>query len=543
MSEINNELNLQHDQLKQKISSSLENLNKSTFVFDEMISDYNLLYQKYIDIQLVQEQNPRLNNMSISLVKNEINTKKLDKNDEEDYNFLKDKYFKLKETNEQNLQEIKNNLENIMKLKEKVEIQDKKIKGYQAENSALKSQNIQLDKKNKELNKINEENEKKIFQLNKSCQRMEIDHKKLIENTVQMHQDLDELRNKILEMQTSSFKNSLEIIPNQSSDDFSQNKNEIVGKNEINLNIPNPEGKLPNKLKYKQKIHHKNITSISFNNAGNKYITSSEDHTLILSDVTNNSEISKFSGFNKTISEACFNKTNQLIFAGSYDATAKLINAQNFNLISNFCEHSSEINSVKCFHQKDKGLTGSSDKTIKEWDFENKKLLQEFNYKSECYSLSISSDDKFILSGHGDGVVNMWTGDVDKKSKLFKVHKDKVIDVIIVKDNSFLSLGKDKSIKLFDIRKEKEIYTINEDKINEICESNIALSPDKNHFAIGGKEGYVYMININNGEIEETINNNNGRGEVTSINWNNNNHHIYIGDSKGFISIWGNDFE
>ena len=51
------------------------------------------------------------------------------------------------------------------------------------------------------------------------------------------------------------------------------------------------------------------------------------------------------------------------------------------------------------------------------------------------------------------------------------------------------------------------------------------------------------MIHLNNGEIEETINNNNGRGEVTSINWNNNNHHIYIGDSKGFISIWGNDFE
>jgi hypothetical protein len=53
----------------------------------------------------------------------------------------------LKETNEQNLQEIRKNLENIMKLKEKVEIQDKKIKGYQAENSAFKSQNIQLDKK------------------------------------------------------------------------------------------------------------------------------------------------------------------------------------------------------------------------------------------------------------------------------------------------------------------------------------------------------------------------------------------------------------
>lgn len=49
-----------------------------------------------------------------------------------------------------------------MKLNEKVENQDKRIKGYQAENSALKSQNMKLDKLNKELNQINEENEKNI---------------------------------------------------------------------------------------------------------------------------------------------------------------------------------------------------------------------------------------------------------------------------------------------------------------------------------------------------------------------------------------------
>ena len=534
MSEINDKSYLQFDKLKQQISSSLENLNKSTFVFDEMISDYNLLYQKYIDKQLVQEQNPRLNTMSMCISAKEFISKKLD-NDEEDYNFLKDNYFKLKETNEKNLQEIKNNLETIMKLNEKLEIKDKKIKGYQAENSALKSQNILLDKKNKELNKINEENEKKIFQLNKSNQRMEIDHKKLIENNVQMHQDLDELRNKILEMQNNNFKNDLEINNEQNSDDFSRNKNEF------NINIKNSEGKLPNKLKYKQKIHNKSITSISFNNTGNKYITTGEDNILTLLDTAKNIEISKYSNFNKAVSEACFDKNSQLIFAGSYDATAKLIDSQNFNLISNFSEHNNEINTVKCYHTKERGLTGSSDKTIKEWDFDTKKLLQEFNYKSECYCLCISPDDKFILSGHRDGVVNMWTGGTDKKSKLFKLHEDKVIDVKIIKDNNFVSLGKDKTIKLFDIRKEKEIYTINEDIINDINESNIAISPDKNHFAIGSREGYVFVININNGEIEETLNNNNGRGEVTSIYWNRANHHMYIGDSKGFLSIWGND--
>ena len=536
MSEIIDESKQDHEKLKQKICSSVEKLNKSTFVFDSMIEDYNLLYQKYIDLQISQEQNQR----SMSFQKRETIIAKRD--DDEDYNFLKDKYFKLKETNENNLQEIKNHLENIMKLQEKIDTKDKKIKGYQAENSALKSQNIQLDKKNKELNKINDENEKKIFKLNKSCQRMEVDHKKLIDDSIQMHINFEKINNKCLELEKKCLKNNIDITPNINRDEIKNDKkeNEIIDKNQINLNKKNKGGDLPKKLIYKQKVHFKTITSINFNKSGDKYITTSEDNTLILLNTAKNTEISKFSKFNNIISEACFNKSNNFIFAGSLDSTAKLINSQNLNLITNFSEHAKEINCVKCYHLKERGITGSTDNTIKEWDFDNKKLIQELNYKSPIYSLDISENDSFILSGHGDGVVNMWTGDINKQSKLFKIHDDRIFAIKIVKDNSFLSLGKDKKIKLFDIRNEKEIFTINDEKIKDICESNIAISPDKNHFAVGSKEGNVYIFNINKGELENTINNNNGRGEVKSIFWNSLNYNIYIGDSNGFISIWEN---
>ena len=87
---------------------------------------------------------------------------------------------------------------------------------------------------------------------------------------------------------------------------------------------------------------------------------------------------------------------------------------------------------------------------------------------------------------------------------------------------------------------EKEIYTINDAKIKDICESNITISPDNNYFAVGSKEGNVYIININKGEIENIINNNNGRGSIKSLFWNDLNNNIYIGDSNGFISLWGN---
>ena len=538
MSEINDDIKLNHDKLKQKITSAVKNNNKVTFVYDSMIEDYNFLYKKYIDMQIAQEQKERLGSKTFTRKESIL---KMDNG--EDINFLNDKYLKLKETNEKNLQEIKNHLENIMKLQEKLDTKDKRIKGYQAENTALKSQNIQLTQKNKELNKINDDNEKKIAKLNKSCQRMEIDHKKLIDDSVQMHQIIEQLNNRILDLEKKCLKNNIEIVSNDIREEINKSNivPDIIDKNEINFSKINTRNELPTTLKYKQKVHFKNITSINFNNKGDKYITTSEDKSLILLETAKNTEIFKFDKFDSIISEACFDKSNQFIFIGSFDSTVKLINAQNSNLISNFSEHANGVNCVKCYNLKEKGISGSSDNTIKEWDFDTKKLLQELNYKNPCYALCISSNDNFVLSGHGDGVVNMWTGDNQKEAKLFKLHDDRIIDIKIINENSFVSLAKDKKIKLFDIRNEKEIYTINEeDKIKDISESNIAISPDKIHFAIGSKEGNVYIININKGEIENIINNNNGRGEVKSLSWNNLNNNMYIGDSNGFISIWGN---
>ena len=538
MSEINDDIKLNHDKLKQKITSAVKDNNKVTFVYDSMIEDYNFLYKKYIDMQIAQEQKERLGSKTFTRKESIL---KMDNG--EDINFLNDKYLKLKETNEKNLQEIKNHLENIMKLQEKLDTKDKRIKGYQAENTALKSQNIQLTQKNKELNKINDDNEKKIAKLNKSCQRMEIDHKKLIDDSVQMHQIIEQLNNRILDLEKKCLKNNIEIVSNDIREEINKSNivPDIIDKNEINFSKKNTRNELPTTLKYKQKVHFKNITSINFNNQGDKYITTSEDKSLILLETAKNTEIFKFDEFDSVISEACFDKSNQFIFIGSFDSTVKLINAQNSNLISNFSEHANRVNCVKCYNLKEKGISGSSDNTIKEWDFNTKKLLQELNYKNPCYALCISSNDNFVLSGHGDGVVNMWTGDNQKEAKLFKLHDDRIIDIKIINENSFVSLAKDKKIKLFDIRNEKEIYTINEeDKIKDISESNIAISPDKIHFAIGSKEGNVYIININKGEIENIINNNNGRGEVKSLSWNNLNNNMYIGDSNGFISIWGN---
>ena len=173
-------INTDKSKLKQKITESLENLNQSSQVFEHMINDYNTLYQKYISIQIMAEQNQRLN--SIQLSKVQENVSKMDQAQlEQAYNTLQEEFIKAKNSKEETLVNLTKNLQTIMDLKGKLEQRDKKIMALSAENTALKQQNMLLDKRNKELNEINQTQEKELLETKKGKQKLEVDHKKLLD--------------------------------------------------------------------------------------------------------------------------------------------------------------------------------------------------------------------------------------------------------------------------------------------------------------------------------------------------------------------------
>ena len=164
--------------LKLKISDSLEKLNKSSLVFDDMINDYNTLYSKYINIQLMAEQNQRLN--KIQLIKAQENISKMDQAElEQAYNSLQEEFLKIKDSKEATLVDLNKNLQTIMDLKTTLEQKNKKLMGLTTENASLKAQNVLLDKRNKELNDISQKQEKELIEVKKEKTKIEVEHKKL----------------------------------------------------------------------------------------------------------------------------------------------------------------------------------------------------------------------------------------------------------------------------------------------------------------------------------------------------------------------------
>jgi WD40 repeat protein len=85
-------------------------------------------------------------------------------------------------------------------------------------------------------------------------------------------------------------------------------------------------------------------------------------------------EMGVFTGFTGAITGATFDHTEQYLFAGSMDKSAKLWSLKNNKLLVTFTGHIDYINCVATFNSAPKGLTGSSDRTFKEWDFNTLKL-------------------------------------------------------------------------------------------------------------------------------------------------------------------------
>ena len=497
--------------LKLKISDSLEKLNKSSLVFDDMINDYNTLYSKYINIQLMAEQNQRLN--KIQLIKAQENISKMDQAElEQAYNSLQEEFLKIKDSKEATLVDLNKNLQTIMDLKTTLEQKNKKLMGLTTENASLKAQNVLLDKRNKELNDISQKQEKELIEVKKEKTKIEVEHKKLLDKTGKMLMEIELLRNKLLESGR-------------------ENLNEKFGTSE--------EVKIPNKIRYRQKIHSKVITSINFNNFGSSYITTGADYAIKVYDTAKNEKTNVFGGFSSAVSGASFDHTEQLLFAGSLDKTAKLYALKNNKLLNTFQGHIDYVNCVKCMNAQQRGITGSSDRTIREWDFNTYKETRKLGCISACFSLDIAPDDSFILSGHLDGTIKMWVPNNNKHAeKVFdSLHDDAVYDIKMIKNDTFISLGKDEKVRLFDIRKEKIIFTLS-DKIPQYCESSIAVSSDKKYCAIGSTKGSIYIINLNEGNIESTINNK-GSGAIKGLCWRPFNSQIYVGDSEGYLTIWG----
>ena len=533
-------------ELKTKLYNKLKILNLKTSGYDEIISNYQKLLEKYLNTRSYAENSELSRSLNLGTNIISMDQSELAKN----LKILQNELNKSKMTNQENLENLNKNLLYTMNLNEKLNKYEKELSQLKPENETLKQRNEVLEKRIKELDEITKNQEKEIndlktikeklekenFLLKETGNKLLVDNKLLTTKILSIQEDTMQKMNEYNELLESAKqkKKAADLYFSEKSESFSKNTKKKLPNYMVNVE----EVQIPKKLKLHYKPHSKGITSLTFNSFGSNFITTGSDNFIKLWDTSKNSETAIFSGFTGGVTEACFDHSEQFLFAGSMDKSAKLWSLKNNKLLNTFTGHIDYINSVKSLYSSERGLTGSSDRTIREWDFNTLKLVNKYNGVSIVQCLSVAPDDSFILSGHKDGTVKLWSNS-EKAEKIIDLHDDGVIRIEMLKnDNQFLTLGNDLTIKLYDLRKENSIYVINDRIIPQYCQSSISISSDKKYFAVGSSKGTIYIVKLNDGTVADTIENK-SRNPILSVRWRPYHSQIYVGDGSGYLTIWG----
>ena len=529
--------------IKSNLYEKLKKLNKKNNAFEEIIKHYQKLMEKYNNIRQISDNKGFSRAYSFNNIGNANNMSQSDliKNLRLTENELK----KYKESNQSNLENLSQRLNEVLELKKKIEIYDKEISQIKPKCEFLEAQNVQLktEKSNLEALVIKQKNQIVEMTLNQN----DFENEK---NRLNQKNNLLEEENKVLKEKLSKLKEELLLKLNEYNDliesskqkrkiadiYFSETLNEYEKKENNKLYNIVEKTKIPNKLKFSYKPNSKKITSLNFTNSGSNFMISS-DNLIKYYDASKNNEISIFPFFNSEIIDSCFDYSEKCIFACS-DKIVKLFNIKNNKFIYDFKGHNDEITCIKSLINQDKGITGSKDRTIKEWDFKTGKLINSINCKNPCNCINIINKNNNFLSGHSNGLIHLWNINNKNSEKTFDGN-DIILNIeTFKKDNQFLIINSSSEIKLFDLRKEtKPVYTIDNKVIKEFCNSNISVSDNMKFFTVGSQLGNIFIFNLDNGEIINCIENK-IKNPITKIKWRPHHSYIYSGDSEGNLSIW-----
>jgi WD40 repeat protein len=239
--------------------------------------------------------------------------------------------------------------------------------------------------------------------------------------------------------------------------------------------------------------HTDEVWSVAITPNGKYIVSGSRDNTIKLWDINTGKLIRSFKGHVEPVQVVVITQNGKYIVSGSDDKTIKLWDIKTGRLVRSFEGHKGPVRSVTITPNRKYIVSGSWDDTIKLWNINTGKLIKSFKgHKDDVSSVAISPNGNYIVSGSRDNTIKLW--DINTRKILrnintgkilrnFKGHTDEVWSVTITPNGKYIVSGSfDNTIKLWDIYTGKLIRSFEEqtDDVN-----SVAISPNGKYIVSG----------------------------------------------------------
>jgi WD40 repeat protein/serine/threonine protein kinase len=216
-------------------------------------------------------------------------------------------------------------------------------------------------------------------------------------------------------------------------------------------------------------------------------------------------------------------------------STAIKYEPKSSKLIRDLAGQGGRMYSVSLSHDGRYALSGSSDKTLRLWDVTTGKCVRTFEGHSKTVvSVSLSHDGRYALSGSLDKTLRLWDVTTGKCARIFEGHGKAVVSVSLSHDGRYaLSGSLDKTLRLWDVTTGKCIRTFEGHSDNVL---SVSLSHDGRYALSGSTDQTLKLWDVSTGKCARTLE---GHSKaVVSVSLSHDGRYALSGSSDKTLRLW-----
>jgi len=265
------------------------------------------------------------------------------------------------------------------------------------------------------------------------------------------------------------------------------------------------------------------INTVKFSPNGKIVAYGSTDNTITLWNIKLRKKIAILKGHTDSVNDIRFSIDGLTLISASDDKTIKFWDLSNLEEINNKFQNKGGVNDIE--FSKDGKLFASTSYWKNElylWDLETLKIKAKFRgHHNKVKKILFSSNGKKIFSASDDGTIKIW--DIKKQKEiatlvhqkndinittikslddLNKMQQTWMTDIIFGRNNTLLSSGWNKLIKVWDLNNNKLEYTFPK-YLTPI--TSIVYNSKLNEFIIAGINNYITILPMDKNIIEPIL--------------------------------------
>ncbi len=248
--------------------------------------------------------------------------------------------------------------------------------------------------------------------------------------------------------------------------------------------------------------HSGPVTAMTLHPDGKHLVTGGRDRNIKVWDWGTGKVVNAFSGHTGTINTLKFPDDPALLYSGSSDGSVKIWKWDDTEkpIQDTLFDHKRSVTNIALHPNNKWMITGSLDETIKIWNLDTKRVIQELTLvEGPITTLALSSNGRRLVAGYRKDRVRTWKLDKSAFLASLKGHKRSLIDMDFTKDGKFLiSAAIDKSIKIWNLRTRKPLRNYRAG--NHVVQM-IRFSPTDKFFATGGGDGTAQIWDTARGKV------------------------------------------